>query len=303
MQGLRANRLQFHPSLTVRSVPELLGLARLLSAQAIELYQELGARMDDLGNEQARVAFATIEAEQRRHAEALEHRMAPDLEGPPGLVGRWADLAIFHDEELAGTRLATPYRALSVAVRNEERVFSLWTYISAHAENPEVKVEAERLARDELAHVHELRAARRRAYHEGQLRETMARGGLRSLTRKGFLAEAARMEASLAAVHGEIARRLADLGHPQTVAIARISEEEEASARTLADGAPFARSAPDETAFPDETEALLNLAMERLEGAVEGYLAVAEASLHEEVVAEAQRLAEAAVRRLAALGQ
>ena len=41
--------------------------------------------------------------------------------------------AIFDDEELADTRLVTSYRALSVAVHNEERAFSFWTYVTAHA--------------------------------------------------------------------------------------------------------------------------------------------------------------------------
>jgi rubrerythrin len=303
MQALRANRLQFDPSMVVRSVPELFGLAQTLSAQAIERYQELGARMADLGNEHARAAFSAIEAEQRRHAQMLEHRMAPDLKGPPGPVRRWTDLAIFDDEELSGTRLATPYRVLSVAVRNGERAFSFWTYISAHSEDPEVKAEAERLARDELAHLRELRAARRRAYHQGRQRETGDAGRLRSLSPGQFLAEAARTEASLAAVHGAIAGRLRALGHPQAEAIARISDEEAAAARAIATDTPLARGVSVEADLPDEAEAMLNLAIERLEGAVEGYLVVAETSQHEDVVAEAQRLAEAAVRRLAAAGR
>ena len=78
--------------MVVPSLPELFGLVRTLSAQAIKLYQELGTRMTDLGNEHARAAFSTIEAEQRWHAEAFEHRMAPDLSGPPGPVRRWTGL-------------------------------------------------------------------------------------------------------------------------------------------------------------------------------------------------------------------
>ena len=247
---------------------------RTLSAQAIELYRELGTRMADLGNQHARTAFATIEAQQRRHAEALERRMAPDLTGPPSPVRRWAELTIFDDEGLAGTRLATPYRALSVAVRNMERAFSFWTYVSAHAENPEVKAEAERLAREELAHVHELRAARRRAYHAARQRETRrenrATDWPRSLSRDQFLAEAARTEAALATVHGAIATRLRRLGHPKAEAVARISEEEAAVAQALANDALATKPPPDEARFPDGAEALLNLAIERLEGVVEG---------------------------------
>ena len=46
----------------VRTEAELHALASLLSAQAVALYQRLGARMADLGNEAARAAFAAIEA-------------------------------------------------------------------------------------------------------------------------------------------------------------------------------------------------------------------------------------------------
>ena len=123
---------------------------------------------------------------------------------------------------------------------------------------------------------------------------------MRALSLDHFVAEAARTEASLAAAHDLIARRLLGLGHPQAGAVARIAEEEAAAARTLADGAPLPDPAPDEASLPDAAAALLNLAIERLERAAEDYLAVAETSRREEVVGEVQRLAEAAVRRLAA---
>jgi hypothetical protein len=133
--------------------------------------------------------------------------------------------------------------------------------------------------------------------------ETRDAGRLRSLSPGQFLAEAARTEASLAAVHGAIAGRLRALGHPQAGAIARISDEEAAAARAIGTETSLASGASVEADLPDEAEALVKLAIERLEGAVEGYLVVAETSQHEEVVAEAQRLAEAAVRRLAAVGR
>jgi rubrerythrin len=289
--------------MVVHSLPELSGLVRTLSAQAIELYQELGKRMADLGNERARAALSAIEGEQRRHAETLEHRIVPDLRGPPGPVRRWTDLAIFDDEELAGTRLATPYRVLSVAVRNEERAFSFWTYISAHARNPDVKAAAERLAREELAHVHWLRAARRRAYHEGRQHPTRGADRLRSLTLEQFSAEAARTEASLAAAHRSIAERLRALGRPEADTLERISEEEVAAAQALAREQAVSGRSHDGADMPDDGAALLDLAVERIESAVEAYLVVAETSRREEVVAAAQRLAEAALHRLVALGR
>ena len=59
----------------------------------------------------------------------------------------------------------TPYRALAMAVRNEERAFAFWSYVAAYSEDPEIKQAAEAMAREELGHVSTLRKERRRAYH------------------------------------------------------------------------------------------------------------------------------------------
>ena len=59
----------------------------------------------------------------------------------------------------------TPYRALAMAVRNEERAFAFWSYVAGFAKDPEIKKAAEAMAREELGHVAILRKERRRAYH------------------------------------------------------------------------------------------------------------------------------------------
>ena len=61
----------------------------------------------------------------------------------------------------------SPYQALAVAVRNEERAFSFYTYLAALADGDvQVRRRAESLAREELKHVAQLRRFRRRAYHQ-----------------------------------------------------------------------------------------------------------------------------------------
>ena len=88
---------------------------------------------------------------------------APD----PALV-RWEAPETFDTEtaaEIRTSRLMTPYRALSMAVRNEERAFAFWSYVAGFAEDPEIKKAAEAMAREELGHVATLRKERRRAYH------------------------------------------------------------------------------------------------------------------------------------------
>ena len=71
----------------------------------------------------------------------------------------------------------TPYRALSMAVRNEERAFAFWSYVAGFAEDPEIKKSAESMAREELGHVATLRKERRRAYHSEHGATRAGQGG------------------------------------------------------------------------------------------------------------------------------
>jgi rubrerythrin len=92
---------------------------------------------------------------------------------------RW-ELPQTFDDEGTGTAspgLVTPYRALSMAVRNEERAFTFWGYIAAHAESHEIGQAAESMAREELGHVALLRRERRRAYHQQRWEIREARYG------------------------------------------------------------------------------------------------------------------------------
>ncbi|WP_371126076.1 ferritin family protein [Bradyrhizobium sp.] len=85
---------------------------------------------------------------------------APD----PALV-RWEAPESFNldtAEEIANSRLITPYRALATAVRNEEQAFAFWSYVAAYSEDSEIKQAAEAMAREEFGHVSTLRKERRR---------------------------------------------------------------------------------------------------------------------------------------------
>lgn len=295
------NRLKAEPAEVVRTVPELLGVARRLAADAVDLYAGLAARMDDLGNERGRAAFAALEAGQRRHAETLDRRIPPEMRRATEPTKRSADLAVYEDEDLGRSRLVTPYLALAVAVRNEERAFAFWSYISAHAEDPEVGAGAERLAREELNRIQALRAARRRAYHAGEHRDREPPEHLRTASLEEFLHAAARRDSALAELHGRIAHELEGAGHKVAPLLARIAREEAASARSLAgDGEAAAGRAPEP--LPTDPGLLLDLAQEQLEAAVEFFLTFAERSQNEDVVAAAQRLSHAAIGRLALLG-
>jgi rubrerythrin len=114
--------------------------------------------------------FAQLAAAEREHVDSVtrwslsRRGKAPD----PALV-RWEAPETFDAEtarEIGTSRLATPYRALAMAVRNEERAFAFWSYVAAYAGDSEIKQAAEAMAREELSHVSTLRKERRRAYHK-----------------------------------------------------------------------------------------------------------------------------------------
>ena len=277
-------RTHAEPLHTPDTVPHLHACARGLSRQAIELYRDLGRRMAELGNEQARETFEHIEAIQRDHA---------DL-GDGAEIGPAPD--VLHGEDLGTTRLVTPYLAYALAVRNGERAFAFWSYTSARANDPALRAEAERLARLEMEHMGALRAARRRAYHEDRPSQPSAEV-LRAASLADFCGEAARREAALADLHERIAKALSAAGEPLAAELAEIAREEAESARNLG-GATGAADSPD---LPGEARALLALATARLEAAVEFCLLAAEQSSREDVVAAAQELADQGIHRLSRL--
>lgn len=277
--------LRTEPVDVIATVPQLVALAGALARQVIALYSGLGKRMAELGNESARTTFAHIESIQREHARDL----------PEWDTGEAP--AVFHGEDLDKTRLVTPYMAYSLAVRNEERAFAFWSYVSAHARDPRVQTEAERLAHAEMDHVRVLRAERRRAYRErGRSGSVAEPPPIASIA--DFRREAARREAALSNLHGRIATALDGAGDGFAAELAAIAHEESEIAREFGGAAETA----DGPALPaDDPGGLLAMATEALEATVELYLAVAEQSQREEVIAAAQTLACDGIGRLSRL--
>ncbi len=149
-------------SWNISSVEELMSLAEAQERRAAARYDQLAARMDRFGSPETATLFRQLAAMEREHVEALS-----GWAGPTAPQGRLPDglgegTAADSDEVPASL---TPYRALAIAVRNEERAFSLLTYVAAHAEKTDVRVRAEALALEELQHVALLRAQRRKAFH------------------------------------------------------------------------------------------------------------------------------------------
>ena len=281
------SRLRADPAGPVATLPELGALAASLRRQATDLYERLARRMSDLGNDGTSSAFARISALHR----ASEAAGPASADRPPSAVP-----PIFEDEELGEVRLVSPYMAYSLAVRNSERAFAYWTHISANAPDPAVREEAERLAADELGRIRTLRGERRRMFHEERSRD-----GRRETPRPASVAElrreAAAQESRLAGLHERIAEALSRTGRPLPL-LAEIARDEAANAERLG-GTPGPGGSGDP--LPPGPQAQLNAAIAQLEAAVELYLAVAEHGARDDVVSEAQNLAERAIGRLARL--
>jgi len=145
---------------------DLLSLARSMEQEAIDGYMSLSRRMNEMGRHDMAGVFDSLVEEERGHLakveewrEGLGRKEATVPPSPPE--------ESFDDEGagIVAPELLSAYRAFSMAVRNEERAFVFWTYVSAHAQSAEIRNASERLAREELGHVAKLRRERRRAFH------------------------------------------------------------------------------------------------------------------------------------------
>lgn len=169
MPLLRTSLLMSEPAGTLQSLDELFALANAMEEEAANKYSALAEDMRRQDKGELAVVFAHLAAAEREHVDSLtrwsqsRRGKAPD----PALV-RWEAPETFDAEtarEVGTSRLTTPYRALAMAVRNEERAFAFWSYVAAYSKDPEIKQAAEAMAREELGHVSKLRKERRRAYH------------------------------------------------------------------------------------------------------------------------------------------
>jgi len=169
MPLLRASLLASEPAGTLQSLDELFALAHAMEREAATRYAGLAVEMHGQGRQDLSDVFERLAAAEREHVDSVtrwsraRRGRAPD----PALV-RWeapetVDAAAA--AEITTSQLMTPYRALAMAVRNEERAFAFWSYVAAYAEDQEIKSAAEAMAREELGHVATLRRERRRAYH------------------------------------------------------------------------------------------------------------------------------------------
>lgn len=307
--------LRTEPPAPVRSLDELFALAQALEAEAAARYAELAQQMRAAGLPSVAAVFEHLAEEERGHADQVAAWSLADTGAAPDPTRiRWRPPETFDEEEartIASSRLASAYRALSMAVRNEERAFALWTYVAAQAEDPAIRQAAERMAAEELGHAALLRRERRRAFHaERGPRAAAAAPRVRPAQ------EAARLEQTLAGLLSALAQgggapaeqHAADLRRLAQQAVgmadeARAVAEAEAEARAADTGVPAAATARRAAPAPAEVEAPEGLpgALRLGERAVEDYLEAAEAARDEDAMQRLQSLAERAISRIVLL--
>lgn len=271
--------LKAEPSEPVRTLQELFALASQLERSAARIYDEFARRMRQQGADVLAELFGRLAAEEHSHVDVVARWAEREVGRPPDPSHiRWPPPDTMDAEGIDALQpqLLTPYRALSVAVRNEERAFVFWSYVAAHAETAEIRRAAEGLAATELEHVALLRRHRRHAYHE------MKSGGWdvwSTAAMERRLAEECDRLANL--TQGELATRLRAMA---------------ADARRLAED-PQIAGFPLPARIGGASGPLLDL-FDFAEALVERYLQTAERCVEEEMVRRAQSLAASAISRL-----
>lgn len=169
MPLLRTTLLNAEPAGTLASLDELFALANAMEQEAATKYTELAEAMRQQGRLDLVEVFSGLAAAEREHINSVT-KWSQSRRGkmPDRALVRWDAPPTFDRDattEITASKLMTPYRALAMAVRSEERAFAFWSYLAAFSSDPEVKTAAEAMASEELGHVAILRKARRRAYH------------------------------------------------------------------------------------------------------------------------------------------
>jgi rubrerythrin len=107
------------PDIAAVTIEEILAIADSLERAAVSRYAKLGHCMRQVGHDDLAAIFEQLSAEERLHVEGVERLSQQLLHAhPPAEHGNWALPETFGSDEAGPVTLLTPYRALSIAVRN-----------------------------------------------------------------------------------------------------------------------------------------------------------------------------------------
>jgi rubrerythrin len=288
------------PDIPAGNIDEIVAAANALERAAAHRYRGLAQAMRGVGHDDVAQIFDDLASEEEQHVLNVE-KLANTLLGklPGEELVRWVLPETFGAEEAGSPALLTPYKALSIAVRSEERAFAFWSYVAANADAEPVRALAESMARQELLHAAKFRAARRKAYRaETGLRRQAPEAAAQPLAPDELRSEAIQMGTEAVAFLSLAASRLDQLKDPQSASLVReIASTIIAAGLSMSgrdDGALVAKAAERlERANPAgvlfEVEGVLEWRVER-------YIELLDRSPDAEMAAELQRLADEAMQ-------
>lgn len=232
--------LLLDPATNPVTLPVLVHIATRIEREAVQRYALLAATMARRGEVATAAALRVMLDEELKHVDAVDH-WATGLGAPldDAAAYEWhlpEDLSTSWDE-VAGSARLTPYRAFAIAVDNEQRAFTMYSYLAASATEPRVAAEAERLALEELRHAALMRRWRRQAYHRERRAQSEAAPSSQELLMLASSAELrallAQREAVIAAHCRALAARLRALGDAGSAQLLEaVAQPEVASAPT-----------------------------------------------------------------------
>ena len=142
-------------SKTINSVGELLAHARVMETEAFECYEDLAGQMEVHNNKEVAELFRKIAEEEKKHIDKVDAR-AGDDKLPH--IAPW-EFKAFETEShgLTGARevhyMMTPYHALALALRAEERSYAFFSQVVETAKDDKVLEMARDLQEEERLHV------------------------------------------------------------------------------------------------------------------------------------------------------
>jgi hypothetical protein len=155
------------PPVPVRSLGELYAIAFDLAQRAAQRYGALAERIDE-NFWPVRSVFEVLTTRERDRCDSLSAACLAACGKRPDIADlRWAPIDLVPAAEIADIKdssLSTPYTAWALAAHHRQRAFVFWTYVVALAEDPLVRLTAEKLAHEALSDGNLLRRDRRLAW-------------------------------------------------------------------------------------------------------------------------------------------
>jgi rubrerythrin len=138
----------------VANLQDLLAVAYQIEIDAVDRYKLLADQMETHNNPELVKVFRDLARAEGIHGEEIR-RMAGDFDvaGHAARIARFAGESPEEADLSSAHYLMTPWHALQLSLKGEERALAYFTSIVATTKDPEVKKMAEELVEEEAEHV------------------------------------------------------------------------------------------------------------------------------------------------------